>query len=337
MSVQLPAFSKMPKPARARVEPESAMHRRVPVGPVVVLLVALALLGVGRLTTPAFVTGTNMLTILRAASLTAIVALGLTFVTISGNFFSLSVAQTAVVGSVLYAALADRGGFALGLAGVLAVCLVLGAMQGAVVGRGGNPIVVTLAAGAAIVGVVLIATHNDRVLLTTPPGSLAVRFGQASPLGVPTQTWAFGVVAIACYLILSRTVLGRRTILLGANRRAAVATGMNAVRVIMFAFAISSVTAGIAGALTSAQFGVADSQQFNGMDIDAIAAVLVGGTSIRGGEGSVLRTCIGAVFIAMLRNLLQIRGYTTGVQLTVEGITVVVAVCAYAFIKRKDH
>jgi ribose transport system permease protein len=308
--------------------------RRPAVGPLVVIGVAIALIVIGKVTTPQFVTGSNMLTILRAASLTAIVALGLTFVTISGNYFSLSVAQTAVVASVLYASIGSSSGFVLGLIVTLAVCTLLGAAQGTIVGLGANPVVVTFATGAAVIGGVLVATHGDRIELHA--SGLAVQLGQASPLGVPTQTWAFVICALVCYLVLERTTLGRRTKLVGANRATALASGLNVMGTVVAVFAISAIAAAIAGVLTAAQFGVADSTQFTGTDINAIAAVLVGGTSIRGGEGSVQRTCMGAVFIAMLSNLLQVRGYSTGIQLTFIGVAVVIAVCAYGMVKRRQ-
>ncbi len=312
--------------------------RRIEPQTLVVLVVAFALLVAGRVTTPEFITSDNLLAILRAASITGIVALGLTFVTISGNYFSLSVAQTAVLASVLYAAVASTGaGVFLALLIALAACVVVGLVQGAIVGAGGNPVVVTLAAGSALIAVVLYATDSKRVLLKVPADSLAADLGRASPLGIPTATWAFVVVAIACILLLEKTTLGRRTIMVGANRLAAVASGLNVMLVIAAAFVISAITAGIAGILTAAEFGVADSAQFTGLDIDAIAAVLVGGTAIKGGEGSVTRTCVGALFIATLRNLMQVRGYSTGVQLTVVGLAVVAAVCAYATTKRKER
>jgi ribose transport system permease protein len=309
--------------------------RRPPMAVLVVAAIVILLIVVGKVTTPQFMTGSNFLTILRAAALTAIVALGMCFVTISGNYFSLSVVQTAVVASVLYAAIASSAGFVAGLVVALAVCMLLGAAQGAIVGLGGNPVVVTFAAGAALIGVVLVATGNNRVQLNA--SGLATQIGQASPLGIPTPTWAFGIAAIACYLILERTTLGRGTKLVGANRATAQASGLNVMRTIVVVFAISAFAAGIVGVLTAAQFGVADSQQFNGIDINSIAAVLVGGTSIRGGEGGALRTCLGALFIAMLANLLQVRGYSTGVQDTFIGLAVVVAVCGYGLIKRRER
>ena len=310
------------------------MARRPPTSVLVAVAVVVVLVILGKVTTPAFITGSNLLAILRAASLTAIVALGMTFVTISGNYFSLSVVQTAVVGAVLYAAVASADGFVIGLIVALAACMVIGVAQGAVVGLGANPVVVTFAAGATLIGAVLVATSSNRVQLTA--GGLATQIGQSSPLGVPAPTWAFGIVAVLTYLVLERTTLGRRSKLVGANRAAAVAGGLGVLRTIMAVFAISALAAGIVGVLTAAQFGVADSQQFNGIDINAIAAVLVGGTSIRGGEGGVGRTCLGALFIAMLGNLLQVRGYSTGIQDTVTGIAVVIAVCGYGLVKRRE-
>ena len=259
----------------------------------------------------------------------------MTFVTLSGNYFSLSVVQTAVVASVLYASVASSSGFAAGLIVALGACILLGVIQGWIVGLGGNPVVVTFATGAAVIGLVLVATHSNRVQLTA--SGIATSIGTVSPLGIPTPTWAFGIVALAAYLTLERTNLGRRTKLVGANHAAAVASGLNVQRTIAAVFAISALAAGVVGVLTAAQFGVADSQQFNNIDINAIAAVLVGGTSIRGGEGGVVRTCLGALFIAMLGNLLQVRGYSTGVQDTLTGAAVVIAVCGYGLIKRREN
>jgi ribose transport system permease protein len=332
--IEHPSSTSRPETSLPLVSESAAKRtRRLAIGPLVVVAVAIALLVIGKATTPQFVTGSNALTILRAASLTAIVALGLTFVTISGNYFSLSVAQTAVVASVLYASIGSSGGFVVGLIVALAVCTLLGAAQGAIVGLGANPVVVTFATGATVIGGVLVATHGNRVELHA--SGLATELGQSSPLGVPTETWAFVLCAVACYLVLERTTLGRRTKLVGANRDTAVASGLNVMRIVIAVFAISALVAAIAGVLTAAQFGVADSTQFTGTDINAIAAVLVGGTSIRGGEGSVQRTCMGAVFIAMLSNLLQVRGYSTGIQLTFIGLAVVIAVCAYGLVKRR--
>lgn len=293
----------------------------------------IAVLVVGGLTAPDFLTGSNLLNVLRAASITGIVALGLTFVTISGHYFSLSVLQTAVLASVLYAAVGSVSGFWGGLAAMLAACLVVGAVQGLVISVGGNPVIVTFAAGAAILGLVLWATGSARVLLRAPSESLAAQVGGATPLGVPMATWAFVVLAVISHIVLQKTTLGRRTILVGANKAAAVAIGINVRTVIVAAFCISAVAAGIAGMLSASEFGVADSAQFPNLDINAVAAVLVGGTAIKGGQGSALQTVAGAIFISLLDNYLQIIGLPTGVQLLCVGGAVVLAVSVYTLVK----
>ncbi len=300
---------------------------------IVGLAVIVLLLVLGGITAPDFVTASNFLNVVRAASITGIVALGLTFVTISGNYFSLSVAQTAVLASIVYAGVASSAGFFVALIVTVVVCLVVGGVQGAIIGVGGNPVVVTLAAGAAILGVVLLMTNSVRVRLTAPPESLAVAVGRSAPLGVPMATWAFVVLAIICYLVLQRTTLGRRTMLVGANKSTAVAIGINVRFVVSAAFVISALAAGAAGILTAAEFGVADTSQFPDVDINAVAAVLVGGTAIKGGQGSIIQTCVGALFISLLRNYLQIVGLSTGVQLVFVGAAVVLAVAGYALVK----
>jgi ribose/xylose/arabinose/galactoside ABC-type transport system permease subunit len=309
----------------------SRRHRWLVLGVSVAAILVLFVLG--GIAQPEFATVYNLLTVVRAASVTGIVALGLTFVTISGNYFSLSVAQTAVLSSVVYAMVASTTGFFVGFLVTMAVCFMVGAIQGAIIGFGGNPVVVTLAAGAAILGVVLVITNSARVRLAAPVDSLAVLIGRSAPLGVPMATWAFVVLSVVCYLVLQRTTLGRRTMLVGANKRTAVAVGINVRGVIIAAFCISAVMAALAGVLTTAEFGVADTAQFPDLDINAVAAVLVGGTAIKGGQGSIVQTCVGVLFISLLRNFLQILGLSTGVQLLFVGAAVVLAVSAYAILK----
>jgi ribose transport system permease protein len=301
----------------------------------VALAVVLAVAFVVAAKTPEFLTGDNFLTVLRAASITGIVALGMTFVTISGNYFSLSVVQTAVLASVIYAAVATGSGFVVGLVLAVAAAGGVGLLEGAIIGAGGNPVVVTIACGATITGGVLYATDSNRVVLNAPDHSLAVEFGRGEPLGVPMATWAFVLTAVICFVLLSRTSLGRNTYLVGASRRAAVASGLRVRRTVMIVFGVSALAACLAGLLNTAEFGVADASQFTGLDINAIAAVLVGGTAIKGGEGSVLRTCVGTLFIAVLQNLLQLRGYSYGARTFCVGLAVVLAVSAYALTRNR--
>jgi ribose transport system permease protein len=300
--------------------------------------VATILLVIAALTTPAFASYANALAILRAGALTGIVAVGMTFVTISGNYFSLSVLQTAVMASMLYAHFARSGGaMLLAILLVVAAAAAIGGVQGAAVSAGGNPVIVTLAAGALILALILAISNDHQVILHAGQSSLAVRLGTGRPLGIPTETWCFVIISVIGAVLLKWTAWGRRLTLCGANRKAAVAAGLRVPALITLAFVASAVAAALAGVLNAAQFGIANAEQLTGLDIGAIAAVLVGGTAIQGGEGSIGRTVVGTLFVALLQNILQIRGYAYGVQLACEGAAVVLTVCAYTYMRRRTR
>jgi simple sugar transport system permease protein/ribose transport system permease protein len=159
--------------------------------------------------------------------------------------------------------------------------------------------------------------------------------GRGRPFGIPNQTWAFVILTIVAALVLTKTPFGRRLALVGSNAAAATATGLRRGTIAIAAFAIASLGAGLAGMFTAAQVGQGTTDQFPELTINAIAAVLVGGTVISGGEGSMLRTAVGAVFIAGLDNLLVIRGYSFGVRVTVTGLAVLAGVSLFTVLRRR--
>lgn len=314
---------------------EEAGSRAHLVMPVVVGAAALLLALVGAVTTPAFVTGENVLNILRAAALVGIVALGMTFVTMSGNYFSLSVQQTAAFSAIGFAA-AMSWGWPLPVAvlAVLALAALIGVLQGGIIAAGMNPIITTLGAGAALFGLAATLTDNRTVRV----GSTAAEFlGRGQILGIPTQSWAFVLLTIVAALVLARTRFGRTVILVGANAPAATATGLNRAFVALTVFTVSSLGAGIAGVFLAAQIGQGIVNQFETLNIDAIAAVLVGGTAVSGGDGSVLRTAAGTLFIAILTNLMLLRGYPFGLRILLQGVAVIIGVVAYALLRSRGR
>jgi ribose transport system permease protein len=294
-----------------------------------------ALLVAGGITTDEFLTFDNALIVIRAASITGIVALGMTFVTLSGNFFSLSVEQTAALCSIVFAGALSAGlGILAAIVLALGVSVVVGAAQGVLVAAGLNPIVTTLGAGAALFGFAAVVTHNEVVNFSS---SSADWVGRARPLGVPTQSWAFVILTVLATLVLMRTRFGRETYLVGTNRDAARASGLRVGKVTVLAFVLSALTAGIAGVFTAAQLTQAPLTQFSGLNIDVIAAVLVGGTALQGGEGSALRSALGAVFIALLANFLLLRQVDFGVRTLVTGLIVVVATSAFHLLRTRGR
>ena len=281
----------------------------------------------GGLTTPDFLTGDNLLNIVQVASLTGIIALGTTFLTLSGNFFSLSLEQTGALCSVAFAA-AIGGGWSwqLALPLTLLIGCATGLVQGLFVAAGANPIIVTIAAGAAIYGIASVSTGSHAQLIR---GNSVQFLGSGQPLGIPITTWTFVVMAVIAQVVLVKTRFGRSTMLVGANRAAARSVGLPIGRTSCWAFVIAGACAALAGIFVAAQSNRGLVSNLEGANLDVVAAVLVGGTSIQGGDGSMLRTALGATFIALLQNLLVLRGYSAGPRQLIEGLAVVIGVSVF--------
>ncbi|MEV4686911.1 ABC transporter permease [Microbacterium sp. LWH3-1.2] len=298
--------------------------------PVVVLAVALVVFA---LTTPAFVSFGNVIAIVNSATLTGIVAVGLTFVTISGNFLPLSVEQSAAMSAVTLAMMlaADIPAW-VGVIAALAVGIAIGMLQGLIVSLGANPLVVTLAVGAALAGLVVTVTGGKTI--TFPAVEF---FGDMIVFGIPVQTYVFVIVTVILTIYSARSRSGRAIRLLGENRLAARATGISVRATTMLAFGLAGVTVSLVSILSVVTFDRANATQFSGLTFDAIAAVLIGGTAIRGGHGSPLRSAIGAVFIALLMNVMLLREWSYGYRLLVEGIVVIAAVSIYRVLSARKE
>lgn len=321
--------------AGASQAPKSATEqtRRNLIGPVVLGAVVLALILFGIITTDEFASKDNIINVLQAASITGIAALGMTFITASGSFFSLSVQQTAAISAILFAfAMRDGWPLVLALVAVLAAAAVIGLVQGGVVAAGANPIITTLGAGAALFGMAAAFTGNRTIRLET---NAADWIGQGRPLGIPTQVIFFVALTIVAALILSKTRMGRETLLVGANRDAAYSTGLGVARTVTLAFVLTGLAAGICGILVASQIEQGIVNQFPTLNIDVIAAVLVAGTAVQGGDASMWRTALGACFIALLQNLMLLRDYSFGVRTLVVGIAVLVGVVIYTQFRRR--
>jgi ribose transport system permease protein len=301
--------------------------------PVLVIGAVVVLALVGWITTPQFVTYSNVQSVIRSAALIGIIAVTMTFITIAGSFFSLSVAQTAATSAIGFAALLgwDWPLWASAIVVFLAA-VVVGLAQGVAVALGGNPIVVTLAAGGILFGAGASLTDNKTVRTGTDASDW---IGTGRPLGVPTQTWAFLVITAVAAVVLTRTRFGRTVTLVGANRHSATTAGLRPGRVSIWVFVVSALGAALAGIFLAAQFGEGRLDQFDGADIDAIAAILVGGAAIQGGEGSALRTALGAIFIAALQNLLVLRGYSFGVRVLFVGSAILISVSLFTVIRNR--
>jgi ribose transport system permease protein len=298
---------------------------------IVIGIVVLAVI-VAVVITPNFLSVDNIKAILRNASIVGIVAVAMTPITLSGNFISLGTQQSAMAGTVVFVALVGTGWPpALAIVVVLVALVLAGIVQGVVVAAGLNPVITTLAAGAIIFGVVADATNGQIVRVGDHP----VSWGNSTIAGIPIEVLIFVLFTIAVGLFMAGTVAGREMTLAGANKDTAEVSGISFRKVTVGAFVIFSIGLAIAGVLTGAGFGQATIQSLGTLTIDALAAILVGGTAIAGGYGSPWRSAAGAVLIAVISNVMVLNDFSTGGRLAVQGAVVVVVVILLEFLRRR--
>jgi ribose transport system permease protein len=307
-------------------------HRADWLLPVLVLGPALAGIVFAAIITPTFLTGSNILAIVRNASIIGIIAVAMTPMTLSGNFVSLGIAQSAMVAEVSFIAMVGAGwGQPAAIVLVLLGTLGIGALQGAVVAAGFNPVITTLAAGAIMFGVVSEITQGRIVNV----GEHSVSWGGGDIGPVPIVVIVFVVFTALVTLVTSRTVVGRRTFLVGANRAAAEISGISFGRVTVVAFLIFSLGVAIVGILEGAAFGEATAKAFPTLTISVIAALLVGGTAIGGGQGSPLRSAAGALLISVISNMMVLNDFSPGGRLAIQGAVVAAAVVILDMFRRR--
>ena len=266
----------------------------------------------------------NARAILASTAEVGITAIGATLVMIAGSAVSLAVSQTATVAAMVFLSAQQ-----LGLAAAVVLALICGvlitAAQGAIIGFwAANPIVLTIAAGFAVGGAATWISGGATVY----PRVTAFNGLNSTPLGLPLGVYVLLALTVLAQWLLSRTTVGRQLYLIGENRPAARAAGLPVGRVTLIAWAFFGACIAITGVFL-ASFNTSANAELGGtLSLDAIAAVLAGGTAIAGGRGSALRTLGGALLISAISDLLLLRGLSTGVQLFVKGILVLFVVIA---------
>ncbi len=310
-------------------------------GLVVALVVLfLVIFFVGMATAPNFLTVFNLKTIVRDAALVGIMAIGLTFVTLSGNFFLLSLKETAALSIIAFATSMSAGyGFEISFLFTMVIAILTGSAQGVLIGLGGNPIVVTLGAAGLLYGLGAYWSDNLVVSFRRPHG--AEWLGTGSFLGFPNITIAFILIALVAELTLRFTNFGRQVYLIGANRAAGRATGHENFGMAIKTCVIASVCAAFVAIAFSAQVSSAQVNYFSSefgssgdMTIMVIATVMVGGNSIMGGYGSTIRSSLGAVFISSVDNMMVLHGFNSGPRVLAVGLMIVFSIMVFALVRR---
>lgn len=274
--------------------------------------------------TPAFFTAANLLSLINNAALVGCVAVGMTLITLSGNVLSFALGATTGSTAMVFAAMAGFGTApAIIAAGAFAVAIT--AFQGFVTGFfRANPIIVSIAALALITGLVDLVSGGQTVYASQPVAA----FISSKLLGVPAAALIFIGAAAVAELILRTTRFGRHIVMIGTNLRAADAAGVTAWRTTLGTYALAGLFTGFAGIMLGARYGSGNMEFGLGYDYSAIAAVLVGGTFIGGGEGSILRTMLGMAVISVFSAILLLHGVSTEYQALLIGLVVLVFVLA---------
>ncbi|HWC78396.1 MAG TPA: ABC transporter permease [Pseudonocardiaceae bacterium] len=292
-------------------------------GPLAIVLgvAALAVL-VAAVTTQRFLTLDNARAILASAAFTGITAIGATLVMIAGSVVSLAASQTATVAAMVFLA-TQQWGLGVAIVVALACGVALTAVQGAVIGFWtANPIVLTIAAGFAIGGLATWFSGGTPVYAKVPAFDVL----NAVPLGLPLAVYVLLVITVLAQWILRRTTAGRQLYLVGENRAAARAAGLPVGRVTVLAWAFFGACIAVTGVFLASFTTSANTSLGGNLTLDAIAAVLAGGTAIAGGNGSALRTLGGAVLLSVISDVLLLRGFSTGAQILVKGVLVLAVV-----------
>ena len=285
----------------------------------------------GAVSTDGFLTMTNVRAILSSVAFVGMVAVATALIMFSGNLFSLAVGSTAAVaGDGLPGAAAH--GIVVAIVVTILMGVVIGALQGLLVGGiGANPIIVTIGAASLIQGVALWASSGATILPPKGDTSFSWLNGHIFTFAVPIYI-LFGTVVILDQL-LRRSRFGRQLKLVGENVGAARAAGIRTAWIVIGAFALAGLCTAIAG-LELGAFNESGSLLIEGtLTYDAIAAAVVGGIAITGGRGSIWQALGGAILIAMISDILLLRGYSEGIQILVKGV-VVFAVVVLARLNR---
>lgn len=271
-----------------------------------------------------FLSATNLLNILRQTSTIMVIAVGMTYV-ISAAEIDLSVGSVAGLSSVVTAMAISAFGVVPGIAAGLVVGAVVGGINGTLVSLLGIPsFLVTLGMLGVAVGTAQWITNSaPQPILSDAFNSM---FGSGNIGPVPSLViWAALFVASGA-IVLSRTKFGRQVLATGGNRKAADFTGINTKRIKFTVLLLSGVVASIAGMLYAGRLQSGRFQWGDGDELSAIAAVILGGTSLFGGSGTVIGTMFGALLIGLINNGLVLAGLDSSQQQIVRGAIIILAV-----------
>ena len=292
------------------------------------LIALLVLIAIVSTLSPNFFTINNLFNILQQTSVNAIMAVGMTLVILTSGI-DLSVGSLlALTGAVAASIVGIEVNALVAVAAALALGAAIGAVTGVIVAKGRiQAFIATLVMMLLLRGVTMVYTNGSPVNTGfTENADLFGWFGIGRPLGVPTPVWIMGIVFLAAWYMLHHTRLGRYIYALGGNEAATRLSGINVNKIKIIVYSLCGLLASLAGIIEVARLSSAQPTAGTGYELDAIAAVVLGGTSLAGGKGRIVGTLIGALILGFLNNGLNLLGVSSYYQMIVKAVVILLAV-----------
>lgn len=296
------------------------LEKLIPFLGLILLIIMISILN------PAFLDLSNLLNLLRQISINGLIAFGMTFVILTGGI-DLSVGSILALSSAFIALLITSGVDPI-LAIIIGVVIgfILGVVNGIFVTKGNMaPFIATLATMTIFRGLTLVVTDGNPIT-NLGDNYLFQLFGKGYFFGIPVPAVTMTLVFIILFVILHKTTFGRHTYAIGGNEIASKISGIKVNHVKIFIYGISGLMAALAGAILTSRLNSAQPTAGTAYELDAIAAVVLGGTSLTGGKGRIVGTLIGVLIIGVLNNGLNLLGVSSFYQQVVKGVVILIAV-----------
>lgn len=275
---------------------------------------------------PDFLSIDNLLNVLRQVSINALIAFGMTFVILTGGI-DLSVGSTLAFSGAVTATMMAAGidPFIAILSGLI-IGTILGAFNGFIIAKGKvAPFIATLATMTIYRGLTLMFTEG-RPVSGLGESTLFEMIGKGYFFGIPVPAMTMMVSFLILYLLLKKTTFGRRVYAVGGNEEASILSGISVDRIKIYVYSLTGFLAALAGVILTSRLNSAQPTAGQMYELDAIAAVVLGGTSLTGGKGWIVGTLIGALIIGVLNNGLNLMGVSSFFQQVVKGSVILLAV-----------
>jgi len=268
----------------------------------------------------------NVLGVIRSSAILGVMALGVTFVVISGNL-DLSVGSMMSFSTIVVLDLHDKVGPELAIPAMFAMTMALGGFIGVLVGYFKlNSLIVTLGMLSAIHGLTLTYSGGKNMDIADKEGTWFSVIGQGSIAGVPVPIVIFLGLACLLAILLAKTPFGRKVYAVGGNGVAATFSGIRRPRVVLMTYLISSFCVAMAGLLQASRSMGSQNTVGQGLELEVLAAIILGGASLLGGSGTVFKTLIGVLILGFIQNGLLLVGLEFYVQYVVTWLIIILAV-----------